>query len=162
MRWKLPRGSEQDPAVLLPCSSSYRGISLYLYLQLKIDRKLYLAIYTKTFVLLLVLKLTVRIMFYYHEKLNRADEVFTPCLTVCCSGSTGSPTRMGSWSLEQKTNPLPNTKPNHWVFASPDQIIGFYIHRITESQYHIQNFKTFTLKLPGQPPPLDAEREDSA
>lgn len=45
---------------------------------------------------------------------------------------------------------------------SPDQIIGFYIHRITESQYHIQNFKTFTLKLPSQPPPLDAEREDSA
>lgn len=123
----MPRGSEQDPAVLLPCSSSCRGISPYLHLQLQIDRKLYLAIYTKTFVLLLVLKLTGWIMFYYHEKLSLPDELFTPCLTVCCSGSTGSPTQTGSWSLGEKTTPFPNPNPNHCIFASPDQVTGFYI-----------------------------------
>lgn len=77
-------------AVLLLCSSSCQGITLYLYLQQNIDMKLYLDIYMKTF--LLVLKLTVWIVFYYYKKLSLADKVFTRSLTVCInsSGNTGS------------------------------------------------------------------------
>lgn len=95
-----------EAAALLLHSSCCQGITLHLYLQLKLDMKLYLDIYTKTFLFLLVLKLAVWIMFCYYKKLSLADKVFIRSLTVCINGSgnTGSSYTEGTAKPWRKDN----------------------------------------------------------
>ena len=108
-----------EAAVLLLCSSCCQGITLYLHLQLKIDTKLYLDIYVKTFLSLLVLKLTVWIMFYYYNKLTLADKVFIQSLTVCInsSGNTGSSYTDGIAKPWREDNPTAKHRAKLLMFC---------------------------------------------